>query len=224
MAEERDPNPYAPPTHQDDESPSGGGEDGRFQIASRSRRLGGALLDGLVGVAIYVAVKLVMAGGVPTLKEFVDPANRMRSGLGELAPSVLQLSIMGVLIAFRGQSVGKILVLTRIVDETGRRAGLVNGFLLRTLPVAFVTNIPALLLATGSPPETVQPLVSLTSLVALVDVLFIFGPDHRCLHDRIAGTYVAIVGTERSATEGDEPPRPKKKKKRKKIRAESELG
>ena len=62
----------------------------------------------------------------------------------------------------------------RIVDyTTGEIAGFVKAFLLRALVNGLIVGIPCL-----------------GAIYALVNVLFIFGDERRCLHDLIAGTKV----------------------------------
>ncbi|MFN7131687.1 MAG: RDD family protein, partial [Myxococcales bacterium] len=165
----------------------------------------------------------VTDGTVPGFMELYGPEGVQKGGLVSFAASLVPLAIMGALIAQRGQSLGKIVMLTRIVTLDGRRASLYHGFVLRTLPITGLARIPSLLAALGSAPATVKPLTLLTGLVSLVDVLFIFGKEHRCLHDQIAGTAVATLGTERPAHEHEQPPRTKKRKKRK-MPAEGEAG
>ncbi|MCB9649578.1 MAG: RDD family protein [Deltaproteobacteria bacterium] len=80
----------------------------------------------------------------------------------------------GVLIAQRGQSIGKILLKIRIVDvDSGRIPRFVFGVMLREW--AFLLG------------GMVIP------FLGLVDALFIFSSDQRCLHDYVARTRVVPV-------------------------------
>lgn len=72
-----------------------------------------------------------------------------------------------------GQTVGKRLMGIRIVRADGSRAGLRRIFLLRLLVPNLIAAIPFLGL-----------------FFALIDSLFIFADDRRCLHDRFADTIV----------------------------------
>ena len=90
------------------------------------------------------------------------------------------------LVAWRGQTVGKLLVGSRIVRGDGAAPGLVHGVLLREW-------FQALSLMFGGS-DAARTFLGLGSLV---DVVFIFGAGRRCLHDRIADTYV--VDAARSA-------------------------
>jgi uncharacterized RDD family membrane protein YckC len=126
-----------------------------------------------------------------------------------------------VLIANSGQSVGKLVLGTRIIDAEGHTAGFFQGFVLRTLPVTLVALLPTLGLAVGLDVATAGVLAILAGLVSLVDCLLIFGAENRTLHDRIAGTYVCSVGTQRVLDEEQQAREEKRKKggkKRKKRR------
>jgi len=76
----------------------------------------------------------------------------------------------------RGQSVGKIAMKIKIVRADGTRADLFRLTFMRMLPVQLVTLIPAV-----------------GGLLNLVDALFIFGAERRCVHDLIADTKVVQV-------------------------------
>ena len=92
---------------------------------------------------------------------------------GALALLIVQL----YLLINRSQSVGKYLVKTQIFDyETRTPAGFVKTFLLRGVVNNLITNIPCV-----------------GAIYAIVDPLFVFSEEHRCLHDQIAGTYVVDI-------------------------------
>ena len=82
--------------------------------------------------------------------------------------------VQGLFLAFRAQTIGKMLLGLRIMDvATGRRAGFARLVFLRML----VTSLLSALAGVGW-------------VFALIDALFIFRDDRRCLHDFIAGTCV----------------------------------
>ena len=92
------------------------------------------------------------------------------SGLLFLVLGIFQL----VMLATRGQSIGKRLLGMRIVTHPdGQNPGGVKTILLRGVVPAVIGMIPVL-----------GPLFS------LVNVCFIFREDRRCIHDLIAGTQV----------------------------------
>jgi uncharacterized RDD family membrane protein YckC len=75
-----------------------------------------------------------------------------------------------------GQTIGKKIVGIRIADLNNNIPGFAKVLGLRYLPIQAAALIPIV-----------------GFLYPLVDVLFIFFPDRRCLHDLIAGTKVVKV-------------------------------
>jgi len=89
--------------------------------------------------------------------------------IGGLAIVVI-LIYQAYLLTTAGQSIGKKLVHIKIMKaNTGGSRGFVTNVLLR---------------------EIVNSLLALIPLYAIVDILFIFRDDQRCIHDMIAGTRV----------------------------------
>ena len=86
---------------------------------------------------------------------------------------VVFLIINGYLLYKRGQTVGKALVGTKIVDLNGNIPNFGKLLLLRYFVFGLIAQIPFI-----------------GGLFGLADVLFIFGEDRRCLHDYLAGTVV----------------------------------
>lgn len=94
--------------------------------------------------------------------------------LGALMGFAVFLVLNGYLLATRGQTIGKVAAQTRIVSMEDRKIlPLWKLISLRVLPVSLVSIIPAV-----------------GSLATLIDILFIFRGDRRCVHDHIAGTIV----------------------------------
>lgn len=100
--------------------------------------------------------------------------------------ATMPLVAQSVLLAKRGQSVGKLLVGICIVDEVGRGVPKFSKVVvLRTWTVWLASLLAGLMLVW--PP-----------LVLLVDALPIFGSRRKCLHDILAGT--VVVRCDRSTT------------------------
>jgi uncharacterized RDD family membrane protein YckC len=123
----------------------------------------------------------VPGGGVFTGPGPAVPPLAVGSMLGGVAVVVVSvLLIFGLqiyLLCTRSQSVGKICMGTLIVDQrTGKRAGAVSCVLLRLFVHGLITSIP-----------------NIGGIYGLVDALFIFRQDRRCLHDMIASTVVVEV-------------------------------
>ena len=138
-------------------------------LASRSTRFFGALLDGI----------MMLAGGIPggilflaTLEN--DDATTM-AGAVAMGAGVIAVAIVNwVMITQRGQSIAKrILGMRIIVRDTGELPGFLRGVLLRVWLPAAINQA--------------------CNLFSLVDALWIFGDERRCLHDLIAGTIVVEV-------------------------------
>jgi uncharacterized RDD family membrane protein YckC len=153
-----------------------------FVLASVPRRLAGAAIDGAVWMAISLATVFAVRPVPPGYASLVWV-------VAAFTPFVLHAA----LIAHRGQSVGKLVTRTRIVLWNGRTAGLLRGALVRTLPFVVVLCAPGFLLAAGMNEGSVDRLNGVAFLVVLFDAALILAPGSRCLHDRLAGTHVAMV-------------------------------
>jgi len=204
-------NDYAAPPDDDDDDRYA------FRPATLGQRFLGAMIDALFNLVMLYIIRAAM-DRVPW---DLDDLAGVRAAVKHPGPlfvgTLVPLAFTAWLIHVRGQSLGKMLVGTRIVDEDGRRADLKHGFLLRTFPLIAVGLVPSLLMALGTGLQVVPPLLLLVSLASFVDAGMILGAYHRCLHDRIAGTYVAVAGTERPFR--DEAAKRPRKKKAKRQRA-----
>lgn len=148
---------------------------GVSQLASRWARLGAAILDGFL-IAI-VTIPILMALGI-----FETAIASAQSGEAMSLQYTLMSAVMGIaaffllngyLLAKKGQTVGKKLVNIRITDMDGSQVSFGKLIGLRYVPFWGVGYIPII-----------------GSILALVNVLFIFRSDKRCVHDLIAGTQV----------------------------------
>jgi uncharacterized RDD family membrane protein YckC len=162
-------NRYVPPRAPVSDIAEGDGE-----LASRGARFAGAFIDGVL-VAMLVWPYLLST----------DYWTRATSGnvgfsdlLGiSLVSMILFLLLHGYLLHKYGQTIGKRLVGTRIVSATDNQiVSLGKVFGLRFVPIQLVSVIPII-----------------GTFLPLIDVLFIFREDRRCLHDLIAGTKVIKV-------------------------------
>jgi uncharacterized RDD family membrane protein YckC len=153
-------------------------------LAGRGRRLAGAFIDGflvwLCKLPIFFAVLPVLREAMAD-PEAVKPEMLTGAMMGALSGTLPFLGLLAMvqiaLLCVRSQSLGKLLLGMRIVSvQTGEPGGPVRAFVLRSLVVWFVEQIPLLGL-----------------VFWLVDVCFIFRDDHRCLHDLLAGTRVVKV-------------------------------
>lgn len=161
-------NPYLPP--QAELSSENNNNDGP-QLAGRGQRFGAALIDGLIGGAMAVPI-ILMLGTWDYIKAGAQPPLSLTifGGILGLAAFIL---VHGYFLNANGQTVGKRLVGIRVVNLTGELPGLQKLLLARYLPITVVSMIPIV-----------------GSILGLINVLFIFRADRRCVHDLIAGTRV----------------------------------
>jgi len=169
-------NPSRPPIDAD-QALAPGGFAYPSVLASRSARLGGALIDGCFTIA--AAMPLVM-GAMEADPQPEAPVNNLLDiGMPAYVTIALWVCLFGVqavLITRRGQSIGKIIARTRILRTDGRPAGFIRGVLLRSWVFVALQWTPL--------PQ------ALLSALLMLDGFFIVGNDRRCLHDWLAGTHV----------------------------------
>lgn len=156
-------NPYSAPAASLADAPA---VPGTLVDASRWARLGAALIDGIIAFAVLGPLMYVTGGFVRNLP-FATLLAYHALGF------VLYVALHGVFLKRNGQTIGKKLVGIRIVGLDDRNPGLAAIILRRQLPIAAMTVIPYA-----------------GRLVGVVDALFIFRANRRCLHDLIGGTRV----------------------------------
>jgi len=164
------------------------------ELADRGTRLVAVTLDGLLacipflpmlGVGIYFAAAMQYrvsaadgagASGIPGVED-----SQVALLLG-LTAVVAMLGLLGlaiyqwVLISRTGQSLGKKWTGIRIELLAGGPVSFTSGVLLRNWVTKLIGMVPYL-----------------GMVFQLVDVLFIFRDDRRCIHDHIAGTRVVRI-------------------------------
>jgi uncharacterized RDD family membrane protein YckC len=161
-----DNDPYQPPASEL-RAPVELGPQGEA-LASRESRLGSVMIDGIIIMAIVMPLQWKM--GMFENPEANSLIANVAWGAGAFLLSVL---IQGYFLATRAQSIGKMALKIKIVTLDGENADLKRILLLRMLPITLVGMIPV---AGG--------------VLTMVDPLFIFRADQRCVHDHIAGTRV----------------------------------
>jgi len=141
----------------------------RYELAPRSTRFFGAILDTLI----------TLAGGIPGgILMFATIENNEEMGAVGMLAALAGMLVVGiinwVMISQSGQSIAKRIMRMRIiVRDTGELPGFVRGVLLRVWLPALINQA--------------------CNLFSLIDALWIFGDERRCLHDLIAGTVVVLV-------------------------------
>ena len=143
-------------------------------LASLGARLGGVIIDGLMG-AIWVVPGVIVL--MPSVMENRDPP--ALAGILLWAGSMIAFLIGIVnwyLIATSGQTIGKKICGTRIIRMDGSQVDFVRGVIMRAWLPALLSMIPCL-----------------GAIFGIVDICFIFREDRRCLHDLIADTQVVVA-------------------------------
>ncbi len=140
-------------------------------LAGRGSRLGAAMIDGVITVSALGAVALL----TPFNLFVTDPAQGLWLAMARnmLVGFACFLLFHGYLLATHGQTIGKMLVKIRIVRTDGSRASFARLVGLRSLVNSLITVIPVA-----------------GALYGMVDALFIFRAERRCVHDLIADTVV----------------------------------
>jgi len=144
--------------------------------AGRGMRLAGAILDRLiylVGIAPGVIIMVTVPEGNPDTV-MAAAMLLMFGGMGIVA------IINWVMITHSGQSIAKRLLGMRIVKvDDGALPGFVRGVILRSWVPVLINQF--------------------CSLFGLLDALWIFGQERRCIHDYIAMTTVTADGAVRDS-------------------------
>lgn len=154
-----------------------------FPVADLGKRFLAAMADSLAGMVVMgpgLAMILYKPNNPDPLLVLV--------GLGLLFVGFVALLVAQLwLLIQRSQSLGKYFLNIQIHDyESGERADFVHCFLMRAVVSGLIGGIPC-----------IGPIYS------IVDIFFIFGEDHRCLHDKLANTYVVdISGAESTGGRG----------------------
>lgn len=163
-----DSNPYRAP---ETSSAVRGEPRSRRHLAGRIERLLASILDTLLYLPAFLWLALGNAAAFLTDNETVVPDDRGAIGISLFLLSTLfVLALQAFLLATRGWTVGKRVLKLRVESVHGGPADFVQLVVLRTL-------LPAVL-------------GFCCGLFSLIDALFIFGEERRCLHDLLAGTVV----------------------------------
>ena len=142
----------------------------QFILASRMKRLFARLLDGVFGL-----VSALVPGFVLTFLSDgnFDPESFL---LGAVVGIICFVIYQWYLLATTAQTIGKKYLKIKIVNKNGEQAGFFVNVLLREWLMGLIGIIPAI-----------------GGIIQIVNILFIFRDDRKCIHDLIAGTVVVSV-------------------------------
>jgi len=150
----------------------------KLLLATRAKRFLGSLIDAAV-VAIPIVIIVIAAMIAAIRAGQIDPEQItlvQQTVIGVvffIAYWLLFLLLNGYILFTRGQTIGKVLMSTRIVNLSGNIPSFGKLVVLRYLIPGFAMEIPCI-----------------GTVFWLIDCLFIFGQERRCVHDYIAGTKV----------------------------------
>jgi uncharacterized RDD family membrane protein YckC len=143
------------------------------QTAAPGDRVVASIIDGLVWMLCLMPLWLRL---LPHLDGAADGAVSLESSIifASITAGTACLVVQGWMLATRGQSIGKSLMRLRVVlnSDSDEPPGFVAGVIVRWWLTRLLHLIP---------------------VVFLVDFLFLFREDRRCLHDYVAGTRVIAI-------------------------------
>ena len=147
-------------------------------LAGRFARFCAAMIDGIILIVLLFAIAKITGFWeqiMPRLAQNI-PLTMEENIIAFVVGQALFLTLNGMLLAKHGQTIGKAIIGVKIVDTQQNAVGFAKLYVLRYLTIVFISMIPVV-----------------GSLLNLLNILFIFGKERRCLHDRIAGTIVIVA-------------------------------
>lgn len=147
----------------------------KYPLAGRFQRLVAVIIDEVIAIIILVPfisgsnyIKYMEQGQTPAYEDAL---------LLVAAQILIFILLQSYFLSRYGQTIGKRMMGIAIVDfNTGRILPLGKLIMMRYTPIWIAAVIPVT-----------------SVIVPLIDALFIFRPDRRCIHDHIANTKVINV-------------------------------
>jgi uncharacterized RDD family membrane protein YckC len=143
------------------------------QLASRGKRLAAAIIDIIIFLPLIIIIASPLGLIDTEVTEEPPPFDLEQTLQLFIIGQVLFLLVQGYLLHSRGQTIGKVLLKIQIVATNGDMLGLGKLYFVRYFVFSLLAQIPVI-----------------GAVVALANILFIFGKEKKCLHDRLAGTKV----------------------------------
>jgi uncharacterized RDD family membrane protein YckC len=145
-------------------------------LASRGKRLAAAIIDIIIFLPLVIIIASPLGLIDTEVTEEPPPFDLEQTLQLFIIGQVLFLLVQGYLLHSRGQTIGKVLLKIQIVATNGDMLGLGKLYFVRYFIFSLLAQIPMI-----------------GAVVALANILFIFGKEQRCLHDRLAGTKVINI-------------------------------
>jgi uncharacterized RDD family membrane protein YckC len=143
-------------------------------LASRWKRLWASMLDGLIMSTVTMPV-MYFTGGFDGISKGIEPSfeySLMIAGLGIAIFIIINIKLL----VNNGQTIGKKVLGIKIVDLEGNLPGLKKHLFKRYAVYFLPGQVPF-----GGP------------IFSMINILFIFGKEKRCIHDLVAETKVIMA-------------------------------
>ena len=148
---------------------------GEGALASRLSRLIASIIDGIALGVIFVVLALIHGAATGSFETFFeDEINFVEDGILTVFAGLIFVRLNASLIARKGQTIGKKLLAIQVVDHQANKPLSFWNFVLRRYSILLL--LPVI------------PVVGV--FASMIETLFIFRVDRRCLHDLVAGTKV----------------------------------
>lgn len=170
-------NPYSP-TAVSLESSAAFAAEGAI-LATRWERFAGAFIDNICLMIVMMPIMFllgfgIVASNVETAETLETVPEIVLEMGGVLLAAVIFLALHGYLLATRGQTIGKVLMKTQIVDRTTNAVPHFGPLVLKRYVWIWV----------------IQWIPFFGGLIGFLDAVLIFRESRACLHDDLAGTKV----------------------------------
>ena len=143
-------------------------------LASRWSRLGAVFIDTII--MVLIAIILIYVSGIYESLSELESISLLKRVIIGLIGSIFFLIINGKLLVSYGQTVGKKILRIKIVTLDGQLPNIKTLIFKRYALFLFIQHTPII-----------------GQFISLINPLFIFNKEKRCLHDLVASTKVINV-------------------------------
>ncbi|WP_299205494.1 RDD family protein [uncultured Amphritea sp.] len=143
-------------------------------LAGRWTRFWAALIDTILILLLFIVVQVALGVSSLLTLDQLPQASELMMSVGILLSYLL---LNGYLLATSGQTIAKKMFNIRVVDyDTNQLLPFSKVFGIRYLPIFVISQIPFA-----------------GQFIGIIDSLFIFSKENRCLHDLLANTKVIKI-------------------------------